>query len=98
MAMPAVVAFDAHGLAFGNHVQMRRNLLAVGGEVVGAKQQDVPPAQPFQQALQRGSITSPAFPVNKAQLQRSCHEPPYAIFLIFCVSIHNTLHSTDTNF
>jgi hypothetical protein len=65
MAMPTVVAFDTHRLALGNHMQLRRNLLAIGGEVIGAKQQDVPPAQPFQQALECGSITTPAFPVNK---------------------------------
>jgi hypothetical protein len=82
MAMPAVVAFDAHGLAFGNHVQMLRNLLAVGGEVVGAKQQDVPPAQPFQQALQRGSITSPAFPVNKP-VRSTIIRLPYPAFVVF---------------
>lgn len=65
MAMSAVVAFDAHRLSLRDPMQMRPNLLAIGGEVVGAVQQNIPCLQALKQALERGSITMPAFPVNK---------------------------------
>src|SRR3954465_3220463 len=60
-----VVALDASRLVLADVVPARRQGGVVGRPIVGAEQAHAPGLQPAEQALQRGLVATPAFPVDQ---------------------------------
>src|SRR3954447_10825015 len=63
--LPGIVALDALRLVLADVVPARRQGGVVGRPVVGAGQAHAPGLQPAEQALQRGLVATPAFPVDQ---------------------------------